>query len=119
MGKYVRSELIKNKKSFDVKMLVIMPCVTVVLAILMMSGNYVQMLAYNWWYLIFLPFVVSYVGGHLIHREKSVWCTEKKAGFGIWKNNCCNILFTDYQLCIRGFNQYSGRCISKSNQCDG
>lgn len=70
MGKYVQSELIKNKRSFAVKMLIIMPCVTIILAMVMMMGNYVQVLAYNWWYLIFLPFVVSYVSGHLISREK-------------------------------------------------
>lgn len=70
MGKYVQSELIKNKRSFAVKLLIIMPCVTTILAMVMMMGNNVQMLAYNWWYLIFLPFVVSYVAGHLISREK-------------------------------------------------
>ncbi len=70
MEKYFVSEWLKHKKSFAVKLLVIMPLVTVLLAVLMMAGNYVQMLAYNWWYLLFLPFVVSYVSAYMISNDR-------------------------------------------------
>lgn len=70
MKKYMSGELLKHKKSFAVKLLVIMPVVTVLLAVLMMAGNYVQMLAYNWWYLLFLPFVVSYVSAYMISSDR-------------------------------------------------
>lgn len=70
MGKYIRSELIKNKKSFAIKLLVIMPVITAFLAIWMMAGNNVQTLAYNWWYILLLPFVIAYVSASLASEEK-------------------------------------------------
>ena len=70
MKKYLYSEWLKHKKSFTVKLLIIMPLVTILLAVLMMAGNYVQMLAYNWWYLLFLPFVVSYVAAYIISSDR-------------------------------------------------
>lgn len=70
MKKYLYSEWLKYKKSFAVKLLIIMPLVTILLAVLMMAGNYVQMLAYNWWYLLFLPFVVSYVAAYIISSDR-------------------------------------------------
>ena len=70
MKKYLYSEWLKYKKSFAVKLLIIMPLVTILLAVLMMAGNYVQMLAYNWWYLLFLPFVVSDASAYMISRDR-------------------------------------------------
>lgn len=78
MKKYLYSEWLKHKKSFVLKLLIIMPVVTVLLAVLMMAGNYVQMLAYNWWYLLFLPFVVSYTSAQIIRRD------EKKNFHGLF-----------------------------------
>lgn len=70
MKKYLYSEWLKHKRSFAVKLLIIMPLVTVLLAVFMMAGNYVQILAYNWWYLLFLPFVVSYVSAYVINSDR-------------------------------------------------
>lgn len=77
MKKYIESELLKTKRSFVRKMLVLMPVVTVLLT-WFMNGNYAQELAYNWWYLLFLPFTVSYVCGYLISADR------KKNFHGLW-----------------------------------
>lgn len=77
MKVYIESELLKTKRSFLRKMLVLMPVVTVLLT-WFMNGNYAQELAYNWWYLLFLPFTVSYVCGYLISADR------KKNFHGLW-----------------------------------
>ena len=75
---YIESEWLKSKRSFVRKMVVLMPLVTVVLALFMMNGTYARELAYNWWYLLFLPFTVAYVAGHLVSADR------KKNFHGLW-----------------------------------
>lgn len=77
MRKYIESEILKTKRSFVRKMLVLMPVVTVLLT-WFMNGNYAQELAYNCWYLLFLPFTESYVCGYLISADR------KKNFHGLW-----------------------------------
>lgn len=69
MQNYIKSELLKNKRSFAVKMVFLIPVVCILCAVFLMNGGYVQTLAYNWWYLIFLPFILVYLCGHLIRFD--------------------------------------------------
>lgn len=90
MKKYIQSELLKNKGCFAVKMLIGTPVLTILLAVFVMSGNYVQVLAYNWWYLLFLPFVFAYVSVYMISSERkrnyhglfNVVEKKQKVGYG-------------------------------------
>lgn len=78
MRKYIVSEWLKSKRSFVMKLPILMPALTVILALFMMNGNYARELAYNWWYLLFLPFTVAYVAGHLVSADR------KKNFHGLW-----------------------------------
>ena len=54
----VRSELMKMRHTFTMKLAIIAPIITVLLGYLL-SGNTVQYSAYNWWYTVILPLVIS------------------------------------------------------------
>ncbi len=55
MLKYIKSELLKSKRTFSRVLLWLAPLITILLAIVLMGGNNLQNGAYNWWYTIILP----------------------------------------------------------------
>lgn len=69
MFRIVRSELLKMRHTFSLKLVILAPLVTLLLGYLL-SGSYVQLSAYNWWYSMILPLVVSLCSASMIVREK-------------------------------------------------
>lgn len=65
----IRSELLKMRHTFSMKLVILAPLATLLLAYLL-SSSYVQLSAYNWWYVMILPFVVSSCSASMIVREK-------------------------------------------------
>lgn len=65
----IRSELLKMRHTFSMKLIILAPLVTLLLSFLL-SGSYVQFSAYNWWYFMILPLVVSLCSASMIVREK-------------------------------------------------
>ena len=65
----IRSELLKMRHTFSMKLTILAPLVTLLLGYLL-SGSYVQLSAYNWWYSMILPLVVSLCSASMIVREK-------------------------------------------------
>lgn len=65
----IRSELLKMRHTFSMKLIILAPLVTLLLGYLL-SGSYVQLSAYNWWYSMILPLVVSLYSASMIGREK-------------------------------------------------
>ena len=65
----IRSELLKMRHTFSMKLIILAPLVTLLLGYLL-SGSYVQLSAYNWWYSMILPLVVSLCSASMIVREK-------------------------------------------------
>ena len=65
----IRSELLKMRHTFSLKLIFFAPLVTLLFGYLL-SGNYVQLSAYNWWYSMILPLVVSLCSASMIVREK-------------------------------------------------
>lgn len=65
----IRSELLKMRHTFSMKLVVLAPLVTLLLGYLL-GGSYVQLSAYNWWYSTILPLVVSLCSASMIVREK-------------------------------------------------
>ncbi len=55
MTRYFYAELIKQKRSFNNILLWLAPLVTILLALVLMRGRYLQAGAYNWWYMLILP----------------------------------------------------------------
>lgn len=66
----IKSELIKGRRSFGRKSLVLFPLLVALMAILLMGGALTQVGAYNWWYMMFLPVTVALVCMNLIEPEK-------------------------------------------------
>lgn len=83
----IRSELMKMRHTFSMKLVIMAPLVTLLLSYLL-SGSYVQLSAYNWWYSMILPLVVSLWSANMIVREKkagmqNIVCLPIKLG-KIW-----------------------------------
>lgn len=69
MIRMIRSELLKMRHTFSLKCVFFAPLVTLLLSYLL-SGGYVQFSAYNWWYFMILPLVVTLCSAGMIVREK-------------------------------------------------
>lgn len=69
MFSIVKSELLKMRRTFSLKLVILAPPVTLLLGYLL-SGSYVQLSAYNWWYTMILPLVVSLCSAGMIAREE-------------------------------------------------
>lgn len=70
MIRMVRSELLKLRHSFSKKLILLAPLVTVLLGYIL-SGSYVQLSTYNWWYTLMLPLLVSVLSASVIIRERN------------------------------------------------
>ncbi len=68
MSGILRSELLKMRHTFSLKLIVFAPLVTLALSYLL-SGGSVQLSAYNWWYFMILPLVVALCSASMIVRE--------------------------------------------------
>ena len=69
MSTLIRSEILKMKHTFPLKLVVISPVFTILLG-LVLSGTSVQPASYNWWYEILLPITLSILCANTIIREK-------------------------------------------------
>lgn len=65
----IRSELLKMRHTFSMKLVILAPLVVLLLGYLL-SGSYVQLSTYNWWYSMILPLVVSLCSASMIVREE-------------------------------------------------
>lgn len=66
----VRSELLKMRHTFAMKLVLFAPLATLLLGYIL-SGSYVQLSAYNWWYTIILPVLVSMLSASMIVHERN------------------------------------------------
>lgn len=72
MVNLICSEMLKMKRTFSVKLVLLAPIITLALAYLL-SENSAQFAAYNWWYTMILPIVVSVLCASIIVREKKTY----------------------------------------------
>jgi len=66
----VRSELLKMRHSFSMKLIFAAPLATVLVGFLL-SSHVVQYSAYNWWYTMLLPVVTALWAAGTVIREKN------------------------------------------------
>lgn len=69
MTNYFLAEKIKQKHTFNNKIIWLAPLITVLIAFLLMGSDYLQTAAFNWWYILFLPFTLAYIASSLIKKE--------------------------------------------------
>lgn len=60
MLNYIRSESLKHKGKFRVKLLFIAPIITILLSAVL-NAAYLQNGAYNWWYILILPSTITII----------------------------------------------------------
>ena len=66
----LKSEFLKMRHTFAMKLVFFAPLATLLLGYIL-SGSYVQLSAYNWWYTIILPVLVSMLSASMIVRERN------------------------------------------------
>lgn len=69
MTNYFLAEKVKQKHSFNNKIIWLAPLVTIIIAFFLMGGKYLQTAAFNWWYILFLPFTLAYIASSIIKKE--------------------------------------------------
>ena len=65
----IRSELLKMRHTFALKLFIAAPVVTLGLGYFL-SGKSVQLTAYNWWYTLILPITIAIWCANIISCEK-------------------------------------------------
>lgn len=65
----IRSELLKMRHTFALKLFIVAPVVTLGLGYFL-SGKFVQLTAYNWWYTLILPITIAIWCASVISCEK-------------------------------------------------
>lgn len=70
MGALVKAELVKGRRSFGRKAVIVIPFVVVVMATILTGGRLVQVGAANWWYTVLMPAAIALICVNLIGPEK-------------------------------------------------
>lgn len=70
MVNYLKSEFLKQKHRFNLKLLWLSPLIVVALVIILMGGNYFMEGAFNWWYTMILPGTLSIIVAFTVSTEK-------------------------------------------------
>lgn len=115
----VRSELLKMRHTFSLKLVFFAPFITVLIGY-MLSPHDFQYSAYNWWYTMLLPVVVSLWSASTVTREKStgmqnivalpiksekIWMSKMVAIFGLLL--CSNLLLWGIATLVGSFTAAS------------
>lgn len=70
MLNYLKADWLKQKNSFNKLLIWLAPTLTILLALVLMFGNYLQSGAYNWWYVMLLPATFTMFTSFTVTREK-------------------------------------------------
>lgn len=70
MVNYLKSEFLKQKHRFTLKLLWLSPLIPIALVIILMGGSYFMEGAFNWWYTLILPGSLSMIVAFTVSAEK-------------------------------------------------
>lgn len=70
MVNYLKSEFLKQKHRFNLKLLWLSPFIAVALVIILMGGRFFVEGAFNWWYTMILPGTLSMIVSFTVSAEK-------------------------------------------------
>lgn len=65
----VKAEILKQRRSFNNKVIWLIPIVLVALALLLLPSSIYEGMM-NWWYISFLPFIFTYVATSLVRKDQ-------------------------------------------------
>lgn len=67
----IKAEHLKQKHSFQKILIWLAPTITLLLAFVLMEGNYIQVGGYNWWYMLILPGSMTLISALVINNDSS------------------------------------------------
>ncbi|HWT76749.1 MAG TPA: lantibiotic immunity ABC transporter MutE/EpiE family permease subunit [Mobilitalea sp.] len=83
MVNFLKAEFLKQKHSFNNVIVWLIPVINILISFVLTGPTYIQTASYNWWYILFLPFVLTYISSSIIKKD----CKFNLHGlFGIVKN---------------------------------
>lgn len=83
MLEYLKAESLKQKRSFNNKIIGLTILVNILICFLLMGIAYLQKASYNWWYISFLPFTFTYIASSIVKKDSKY---NYHGLFGIVKN---------------------------------
>lgn len=113
MINYIKSEVLKQKNTFNNKIIVIMSLIAIFLSLMLMPPVYVQTFSYNIWYITFLPFTFTFMAVSIIKKDvkhnyhgllgiveqkKQLWYAKTAVATG-YLFLACLIFFIEMTLC--------------------
>ncbi|MDR0880377.1 MAG: lantibiotic immunity ABC transporter MutE/EpiE family permease subunit [Clostridioides sp.] len=72
MLQIIKSEHLKLKRTFSLKILFLMPVITAVVGIILMTGSYVQTSSYNWWYTMLLQATIAIISSGIVQKDSKI-----------------------------------------------
>ena len=70
MNKILQSEHLKQKHTFQKKLIYLAPLVSIAIAFVLMGGYYIQKSAYNWRYTLILPGSFTMICSFIISNDR-------------------------------------------------
>ncbi len=70
MVNYLKSEFLKQRHRFNLKLLWLSPFIAVTLVLILMGGRFFMEGAFNWWYTMILPGTLSMIVSFTVSAEK-------------------------------------------------
>lgn len=73
MLNYIKAEIIKSKRTFSKKAIIIIPLITYILSLILMGGQGGKekiMFFFNIWYILLGPFLLTWISASTINNEK-------------------------------------------------
>lgn len=119
MVNYLKAEILKQKHSFNNMIIWLIPIVNIIISFLLMGPEYIQSNSYNWWYVLFLPFISTFIASSIVKKDRKY---NNHGLFGIVKDKkkiwyskitiatlylafTCFIFFLFTVICGRIFNE--------------
>lgn len=116
MINYLKSEFLRQKHRFTLKLLWLSPLIPIALALILMGGSYFVEGAFNWWYTLILPssiamsvaFTISAEKKHNRHGMFGICINKKKLWLSqIFMNSILllflNLIFGVFMIVMGGF----------------
>ncbi|QHI72252.1 lantibiotic immunity ABC transporter MutE/EpiE family permease subunit [Aminipila terrae] len=69
MLNYIKSEFLKQKYTFNNKIIWVTSLAAIVISLLLMPSSYTQTFTYNCWYITFLPFTFAFISASIVRKD--------------------------------------------------
>lgn len=115
MNRIIRSEHLKTRHTFIRPALILFPLLTITLAIFLLTGNLVQISAYNWWYVIIMPAIFAIICISVMQSDKKMdFMNLGLLPLPVTRLYFGKIIVTSFYLCLTNLFLFLGSLVAGS-----